>query len=810
MNHLMYWKIKYLFSKALFVFKKLFYKFSVTRNKTKLSFSVRRSLFKEVFKHLILNICFFAITTFIDVFIFDRFSLHLEINNELLSDILIAMVGIAGVFLGLYCSYISTIFSSKYANCPKEMSSLFENDFITDKSIKSIVNYIIFSIIIIVFNLCNYEIGIVTLIVNLITGMYMIVSYIHIGKRILRMTDTYFVSESLYRNINSYIKRITVPHPFSRDNTLQYNNKNFAQDAIGKLTIINNYNIDSSGNKRISISEFMLKNLFQINYYLEKKPFIPYDSIWFKSEGYKKWYNASDTEISIALNTGTNIGNTEILDKFWFETKVLDINKKCLEKLIENNSIEQVIEYIYSFQMVLATAIKTDNIDYFLEVLKELQEFAINILNNNNNKEINKMSLVESIIALYISLVLDIKKHFDSLDIDIIQNDVIDPNNTGTGFHLYCNNAEIKKLFDGIKVEEKIEEYRITPNWYIQQLVAKYIYMHIIHCCKAIDIVTNEYAISLANELFDKKEYACATLVYSTVLELFNKVQSTLPILENRITKIKTYNKDTENYIWEDYNISNLKNRTTESHNEIPQKWSKCASVFALQNWDNYDSFPDLLGLCYNYTCNYLVQTLVNNDFDSFHNTYIQLWNMVSIYQEISRKELLEIKEPYKQNVVISTLCNPILEFGYISGYAILWSVISGNNNWKELVAANFAKIVQTSKDNSHYLCTQIKIMLNTPELLRPAIYQRSMIHSNWKRRIEKSFCDSEYIKWKTHGFSEIIDTSNPLLKKLIYRKSDFGLISIEAYELFAVFVLNDYLEDSEKYRSRTEWENEL
>lgn len=809
MNHLLYWKIRNKFGKFLFLFKKLFYKFSVSRNKAKLTFSVKRSLFKDVLKHLIINGLFFVITLGIDYLLYKCFGICIKINKALLSDILIAMVGVAGVFLGLYCSYISTIFSSKYANCPKEMSKLFENDFITDKSIKAIVNYIIFSIIIILFSFCSYTIGIVTILVNILSGIYVIVSYIHIGKRILRMTDTYFVSESLYRKIYSYINRITIPHPFSKDNTLQYNNKNFTTDALEKLITINNYNLSYGNHKKISILEFMQNNLFLISHYLDKKPLIPYDSLWFKSEGYKKWYNASDSEISIAIQTGTNISNTEVFDKYWFETKILEINKKSLDKLVENNSIEQIINYINSLQIVLTSAVKTNNIDYFSDVLKEVQLCALNALKNENS-DILKMSLVENIIALYISLVLEIRKHFNCLNIKIILEDAVNQNYSNKETFIYCNNAEIKKLFDGINLEERIEKCRITPDWYINQLVAKYIYTHIIHCCRIIDIITNESTLSLATEMMDKKEYACATIIYSTALELINKVQSTIPVLESIITKVTEYNKDHKNYIWEDYDVSKFKNRTQLSYNEMPKNWSKCATAFALNNWSDYDKYPDLLGLCYNNICDYLVKAIAHNEFENFKNTYCHLLTVVLVYQDLSRRELSTIKEPYKQNVVIATLCSPILEFGYISGYAFLWSEISGNNGWKELIKSNFDKTIQTYGEQSHDLCIQIAAMLNAPTLLRPAIYSRSIIHTQWKQIIEESFCSSGYIKWKQQGFSETIDTSNQLLKKLINSKSDFELLSIEAYELFAIFILNTHLEKDKKFKSRTGWENEI
>lgn len=242
----------------------------------------------------------------------------------------------------------------------------------------------------------------------------------------------------------------------------------------------------------------------------------------------------------------------------------------------------------------------------------------------------------------------------------------------------------------------------------------------------------------------------------------------------------------------------------------MPKNWSKCATAFALNNWSDYDKYPDLLGLCYNNICDYLVKAIAHNEFENFKNTYCHLLTVVLVYQDLSRRELSTIKEPYKQNAVIATLCSPILEFGYISGYAFLWSEISGNNGWKELIKSNFDKTIQTYGEQSHDLCIQIAAMLNAPTLLRPAIYSRSIIHTQWKQIIEKSFCSSGYIKWKQQGFSETIDTSNQLLKKLINSKSDFELLSIEAYELFAIFILNTHLEKDKKFKSRTGWENEI
>lgn len=44
----------------------------------------------------------------------------LVINSNILSDVLIGELGVAGVILGLYCSNISSIYSTRYANAPEK------------------------------------------------------------------------------------------------------------------------------------------------------------------------------------------------------------------------------------------------------------------------------------------------------------------------------------------------------------------------------------------------------------------------------------------------------------------------------------------------------------------------------------------------------------------------------------------------------------------------------------------------------------------------------------------------------------------
>lgn len=70
------------------------------------------------------------------------------LSESILVDIVIGGIGVAGVILGLYCSNMTSVYSSKYTNAPVTISSAFQRDVVTNRCIKQITGYIIFCVII--------------------------------------------------------------------------------------------------------------------------------------------------------------------------------------------------------------------------------------------------------------------------------------------------------------------------------------------------------------------------------------------------------------------------------------------------------------------------------------------------------------------------------------------------------------------------------------------------------------------------------------------------------------------------------------
>ncbi len=804
-----YWKLHSKFITLIFSLKKHLYKSSVYATTEKSILKRQKSVILDVPKKIILNFLLFAFTLFLDKFLGKALKFEFNIDQTLISDILIALVSVAGVFLGLYCSYIATVFSSKYVNAPQQISNLFRDDLINSKSIKSITDYIIFSIIVIISNLLYKNIGIVTIAINFILAIYMIVSYVYIGKRILTMSNTYSVAESIYDSFFREFKKLSTSRVFANDANFQNHIKKVTYNNIEMLKIINTYNLGTEENKSQSLFNFMYNNLILLSSYMATKKHIPYNSLWFKTNEYNKWYKASDHELITALNTGTFLKNIDSTDNYWFEKELLKINESGLDDLIKKNDYDLVRKYISCLQQLVSDSIEINDSEYWIDYLGTIQKKVISLITNDNINVDTGLSLIESLVVVYLHFGICLFKYFKDFNLnEILQFSVDNVCFEKYKYFQFFNNPILGKMYEAIKAEKKIENKKITPDWYVHQYVSKQIYDTTVMFCNSLYKI-NENIVSLADEFSAKSKHTAAAFVYSKYIEWYHKIYNVLPYLKSILENSKAYHKETTNYIWEEYDIKSLTDNINNSYNNVLSKWGDCAAYFTLSNWDNYNDFPDMLGACYNNICNFLVQSLIKNDFSAFEKTYPSLWKTAVLYQELIRKDLIKVKEPYKQSSVIVTLSNPILDFGNISGYAYLWGEITGDNKWQNLIVDCFEKMMDNFKEEKQERCIRISDFLSMPSKLGPLLAHRSLLWTSWKTMIENAFIDSGEIKWEHKGFKEVIKTESQWLKKIIGARSDLELISEDAYEIFGVFILNKYLPEDKKYKTPWGWENE-
>ena len=819
----MYWKVRKIKNDLVFKIKAFLHTRRDKLEVKKENISFKQSVMKEVFKAFMKNIFIIAFILIIDRILVSKeiqcFAGNatqklqnwvMSIDENVMKDsgifagVLSAIIGVSGVFLGLYCANIMSMYAEKYANAPQKISRLFESDIVTNRCIQTITNYLIFSIMILFLLVMQIDIGITMIIVSGFKGLEIIVSFGFMSRRTYQFSDMYYVTNVVYKDMYKILLHLNKGKWFINDNNFQNHYKKQAKKCLEVLTEVNDYNLEKEEKISVSVENFMKNNVALLYSYWSEKSKIPYDSYWFDDKViYKKWYNADDSEITVALRTGTLLGHDVVKNYLWLEEEIEKINDNCLQYLIDKKSFAGVIRWLGTLADLSKRAVESGNVGYYVDYLYKIQKKLQKTIVEQNFSLEEEMALAEHIVVSYLAVLIDIRKYLENQGGEVCLCDIRSFEGKRWKFSSrYHNYADVRKIHDGIRTEIKLEGKRITPEWYINQVIAKHYYEDILHMYYQINLAVNQYIPELAETLLEQKKNAGAMVVFAKYSEVRSKAKMAEGVLDKNLSWLLEFQKE-KSIIWKDKPDVNITRKFDEIYKGMSSKWCQCTSIFALEHWDTYEQYPDILGACATYLCEILIDAIIENEFDTFSSNYKNLLGVLLLYQEYSRKELIQIKEVYRQSAVLAVYTNPIIEYSMISGYAYLWGEISGDSRWKELILENTEKNV-TKNDVGKKFCE----LLTTIRNRMPAFYYRDILHTQWCQKVETVLSSNENIRWKSDRFYEVYDGESKLLRSVLSVRNEHDFLKCEAFEIYAVVVLNRFLQEDSKYRSRDGWED--
>lgn len=818
MNKL-YWKGRKIKNALLFRIKAFFHKRKDELESKKDDLLFEKSVMKEVIKAFIKNICIIALIMFLEQILvsekcdgivpygFQKWiiktnALVVEDRSRII-DVLSAIVGVAGVFLGLYCANIMSMYAEKYANAPQSISRLFENDIVSNKCIKEITNYLIFSVVVLFLQIIQIDIGIIMLIVLGVKALKIIVSFAFMSRRTYQFSDMYYVTNAVYKEIYRNLLHLNTGKMFTHDKNFQNYYKKQVKKCVGILAKINNYNLEKEEKISASVESFMKHNVALIYTYWQEKSKISYDSYWYDDKVvYKKWYSASDTEIEMALKTGTLLGYSTEKNYLWLEEDIEQINDNGLQYLINQKSFAGLIRWLGTLENLSERAVESGNVVYYVDYLYKIQKKLQNTIGKEKFSLEEEMALAEHIVVSYLGVLVGVRKYIEKWSEESCFCDVkLFERKFWKNPNRFYNYFDVNKIYDGVKAEIRLEKHRITPEWYINQVVAKHYYDELLQIYIKVNDSVNKYIPELAKELLNQNRDAGAMVVFAKYSEVKSKVNMLDVLIADKLDWLLGYHKE-QSIVWNDKPEIDVAKNFDSIYKAMSSEWCKCTSNFVLNHWDIYEKYPDILGACATYLCDILIGAIVDNEIDTFASNYKNLLGILLLYQEYSKKELIGIKETFRQSAVVAVYSNPIIEYCMISGYAYLWGEISCDERWKELILED-AKRILVKDDMAKRFCE----ILSSVRYRMPAIHNRDVLHTDWKQRIENALKNSGNIIWKRDRFYEVYDGESKILKIVLSEKNFHNFFRYEAYEIYAIVILNQFVDEENRYHSRDGWE---
>lgn len=820
----LYWKTRKRIINMIFQIKAYVHKRRDFLEKVKKDVALEKRIFRNVIKVFIKNIFYIGLIIFIEHkiinsgLVFDMIQKYLtfdffesknlittmnssvEKNIDVFIGILTAMVGIVGVFLGLYCANVMSLFSQKYVNTPKKISVLFENDLITNKSIQDITDYLLFTILVLFFLIFGIDFGILMIFICVIKSFKIIVSFGFTSRRTYQFSDIYFVTNYIYGDMNKIFKQLKKGKLFINDANFQNHYKKQMKTLLHTLNEVNNYVLEKEEIASASLENFVLENMVMLKIYWEDKAKISYKSYWFDEKiKYKKWYFASDHEITMALNTGTLLKYETEKNYYWFEEEIAKINFNCFDYLVKRKLFSAIYNIVQNIELLSANSVSSGTAHFFVKNLYLVQTKVQEIVKKSLFTEEELMGLVEAIIMNYLALIIETRKYYKNIKINTVipnindfeRKDWLTPNR-------FSNFEDIKKLHDCVVAEMEIEGKRITPEWYINQMFIKHYYDDLLIVYQLLDNIVNKYIPEFSKTLFDDEKFGSSMIIYAKYSEIISKIHELNDHLKNEIDKCLEFHKEKE-ILWKEKPDYDIVEKISKKYVNMMPEWCKSTSVFFVNHKEDIDKYPDLLGACLIYLSELLFEAIIENDYESFSLNYGNLLGVSLLYQSFSRNDLLEIKETHMQLPALVALVNPIINYCELSGYAYLNGELRSDERWKELVINDTKEKIKNKK--------HIKDSLDVMKLKNMAIYNNDILRTNWKMKMKQALIDSDLIKWKQDKFYEVYDGESKLINAVLGVKDRIDLFRCEGYEIYAITVLNSYLGEEEKYSSVSNWE---
>ena len=210
MNTKLFWKLRKIYLWIVFQIKKMLFNIMKSSDILNQKFSLQ----KEISKTVIIQMA----KAFIIVFLLIKLDNLLLFKTQkgpfelsMFVDVIIGLLGFAGVVLGLYCANIASIFSAKYTNAPKSLSNSYKNDFVTNNCIKQIIGVILICRIMLLFCYAQSKFYWISGIVLTILTVRMVITFSLTGNRSYVLSDTFRIADTYFIRIKKVLRNEPTP-----------------------------------------------------------------------------------------------------------------------------------------------------------------------------------------------------------------------------------------------------------------------------------------------------------------------------------------------------------------------------------------------------------------------------------------------------------------------------------------------------------------------------------------------------------------------------------------------------------------------
>ena len=667
------------------------------------------------------------------------FTIILEMNSY--RTLLEAVIGVGGVFIGLYYAAIGTIGSAIYARVANNIRDLLAQEQIGNTYMRMLALLTSFGVCLLAFHTAGFDPIILAIPLLILGAGVMIIGFVRLGARAFYFFDPTLLSDRLFKQLRQCYLQVQAGGYQWSDQSFQNHAHGRAQDAIDTLADVAEI---AAKEPYLNSKPFadLCKNLilFLCNYEIVKKS-IPTNSLWYKKRNvHLNWYRTGDTETSLAYETASGLQPEVVRDSRWIESSILPIVKGCLEINIKEKRYAVANELLGYLDVYVQQLAAEHQVEYAFNLIGDVFSWCERLIltevdNLVAEEPLEHMGICDQLATMPINALLAYTGAIESYGQDKIRQRIrhitwkSENSIYVAGFAVHIL-PRLEWMRPKLEFEEKIEWDIISPSWYLQELIAQQEAENL----RTATICFFEKACGLYKQWIETATSSqhpwLKAIIISRESEYWNKLNYQMNIL-NQLWSDLNSSQRIEGLPWPSLDTDELTEKWKRREEELLDLMS--AENILLSLMSRPESYPDFAGQFLHTVGEALLTAMCENDCSRVETLFKRYFGGSFLQFDRLHAEQMETDWQTLNNLKIAAA--PLLDLMDISGYAYLLSDYHDTPRLKEPIVKAWDKYLSEESESQRLQSLAAAVSLTESAF---EIAHRGINRTRWNQIIQR------------------------------------------------------------------------
>lgn len=620
--------------------------------------------------------------------------------------LLATVIGVGGVFIGLYYAAICAIGGAIYARVPNNIRGLLANEQVGNTYMRFVAWFTYLGVCLLAFHTVGFEPILLVMPLFVIGAGVAIIGFVRLGARAFNLFDPTVLSGRLFEQLRRCYLRAQAGEYRWANPAFQNHAHRAAQATIDTFTTVADITAKEPHLNGRPLAELCKNLLVFLLDYERRKKLIPTDSLWYRQRyEHPDWYRTGETETSRAHNTATRLQPETVNDPRWLESAILPIVKRCLAINIQNKRYDIVNELLGHLDGYTKWLANEHQVEFAFNLIREVFSQCENLLFVREDgvgveEPLEHMGICEQLAVMPINILVAYTRAIESYGKEEILQRLrsikwkSEKSIYFAGFKVHVL-KQLEELRPKLEAEEEIEGRVISSPWYLRELIAKVESENLSAAMVCFhDEVCKLYESWIESAKSSNHSWLAAVMM-SRELEYWNKLDYHTNTL-NQLWADLTSERRIQGIRWPSLDTDELSRKKKGRRTELLKLMSE--EIFLLSFIPRPASYPDFAGQFLHTVGEALLTSMCEKDCDTvealfkryFHGSRLQFDRLRPRDGRTDWQSLRELK----------VAAAPLLDLIDLSGYVYLLSDYHDTPEMREPIVGTWDEYLAHAEDS--------------------------------------------------------------------------------------------------------------